>query len=405
MLCHASALEALDTIGCGDDIVSQGLKSTSLNVGIRSSSIFSLYTESLRPHTRHPYILTITQNVIERAFEKRLASSGVIIHRPLEVVGLACNAEDPQYSDITFEDGKVVTAKYVIGADGARSAIRTMAGIGFSDPTYVKGEENNLTQMLVADVTFNNVNEDPAPKVFLSPNGTFYIFSLPSSFNKSLSPNDQVLISERVYRIACGVPSEEGEIPRSQSKEYIQSLVDRFGPYRLSSDPTVNPSSEPTQITQVIWSSRFRLRAAVADTAFIRLGSGNSGDGGAVLLVGDAAHIHSPIGGQGMNLGLRDSILLGEVLMKHICATENEPLSQADMMLREFAAARRARALEVIKLTKRMVSLEGMKHRERIAWWFPVDSDTFRAWMLWIVGRIPFLKNQMVWDVSGLGKA
>jgi len=124
MLCQPSALEALDTIGCGDDIVSQGLKSTSFDAETRSTRLSGLCTESLKPHTRHPYYLTITQNVIERTLEKRLASSGVIIHRPLTVVGLAHNAENPQYSDVTFEDGKIITAKYIIGADGARSAVR-----------------------------------------------------------------------------------------------------------------------------------------------------------------------------------------------------------------------------------------------------------------------------------------
>jgi len=280
-----------------------------------------------------------------------------------------------------------------------------MTGIGFFDPTYVQGEEDNLAQMVFADVTFDNADaDDPTPKTTMSPNSTFVFFPLPSSFNDSLACDGQAPVSERIYRIGCGVPLAEGEIPRSQSKEYIQNLVDRFGPYRLSSDPTVNPNSKPTQIQQVIWSSRFRVRASVADTTFIRLPAEKSGDGGAVLLVGDAAHIHSPVGGQGMNLSLCDGIFLGEVLTKHIRATETEPLSQADMILHEFARRRRARALEVIKLTKRILSLEAMKYRERMAWWFPIDSETYRAWLLWIVGRIPFLRNQMVWDVSGLGK-
>ena len=68
-------------------------------------------------------MLVITQNLTERALEKKLASCGVIVHRPLKVVGLKRNAENPRFSDVAFEDGRVIAAKYVIGADGARSTV------------------------------------------------------------------------------------------------------------------------------------------------------------------------------------------------------------------------------------------------------------------------------------------
>lgn len=123
-LSHA---QALDTIGCGDDIVSQGIKSTSFNIGSRSTSLATPHIESLASYTRHPYILVVTQNVAERTLEKKLASLGVNIHRPLKVVRLNRNAESSLLTDVTFEDGSVITTAYVIGADGARSVVRTSA--------------------------------------------------------------------------------------------------------------------------------------------------------------------------------------------------------------------------------------------------------------------------------------
>ena len=276
-----------------------------------------------------------------------------------------------------------------------------MAGIGFSDSTVVEGEtENNLAQMILADVTFDTMGADDfTSSITLSPNSLFLCFPLPSTFNEFLAAEGQVPISERVYRIGCGVPLEEGEIPHSPPKEYLQNLVDRFGPYHLASDP-----NKPTCIKEVIWSSRFRNHASIAGTTFSRLGPGEPGEGGVILLIGDAAHIHSPAGGQGMNLGLRDAIFLGEALTKHIRATESELLFEADAILCDFATTRHARALEVIKLTKNILSVAGMKYRGRMSWWCPVDSATFRAWMLWALGSIPFVQRKVAWELSGLSR-
>ena len=280
-----------------------------------------------------------------------------------------------------------------------------MASIGFSDPTIVEGEtDNNLAQMILADVTFDTADADDVRLgVTLSPHSLFLCFPLPSTFNESLAAEGQASISKRIYRIGCGVPLEEGEIPHSPPKEYLQNLVDRFGPYHLASDPALNPN-KPTCIKDVVMSSRFRNHASIADTTFSRLGPGEPGEGGVILLIGDAAHIHSPAGGQGMNLGLRDAIFLGEVLTKHIRATETEPPVEADAILHEFATTRRARALEVIKLTKNILSVTGMKYRRRVSWWCPIDSATVRAWVLWALGSIPFVQKKMAWELSGLGR-
>lgn len=279
-----------------------------------------------------------------------------------------------------------------------------MAGIGFSDPINAEGKaDNNLAQTIIADVTFDSADADQsASTATLTTQNFFICFPLPPSFNESLAVDNQVTISETVYRIGCGVPLEDGEIPNSPSKQYLQDIVDRFGPYCLASDPAVNPNGRPTHIKDVIWSSRFRDHAAIANVMFTRLDAGKSGQGGAILLVGDAAHIHSPVGGQGMNLGLGDAIFLGEVLTKHIRATETRPLSKADEILREFGSERRARALEVIRLTEDLQWVFAMKYRKWAFWWCPIDSETVRAWVMWVLGRIPFAQRKIAWELSGL---
>ena len=272
-----------------------------------------------------------------------------------------------------------------------------------------QSEKANLAQMVLADVTFDApVKEIPFAGT-LSPNSFFLRVRLPSTFNEYLVANGHPTLTGHLYRIGSGVPLEDGEIPHSPSKEYLQDIVDRFGPYSLSSDPSVNPKSKSVRIKDVIWSTRFRNRAAIADTPFTRLGSSGSlqsgePEGGAILLVGDAAHIHSPAGGQGMNLGLRDAIFLGETLTKHIHAAETKPLSEADVILREFATVRHARALEVIGLTKGILSIMGSKPGEWMYWWLPISAATVRNWTLWVAGKLPFMQRKMAWGLSGLGR-
>ena len=267
----------------------------------------------------------------------------------------------------------------------------------------------NLAQVVLADVTFDAPVEDTNPGGTLSPNSFFICAPISSAFNEYLVANGHPSVTGHLYRIGSGVPLEEGEIPQSPSKEYLQNLVDRFGPYTLSSDPSVNPKSKSVRIKDVTWATRFRNHAGIADTPFIRLGSSGSSErgepeGGVILLVGDAAHIHSPAGGQGMNLGLRDAVFLGEALTKHIHATETMPLSKADVILDDFAAVRHARALEVIGLTKGLLSIMGAKHGEWVCWWLPISAATFRTWALWVVGMLPFMQRKMGWELSGLGR-
>jgi 2-polyprenyl-6-methoxyphenol hydroxylase-like FAD-dependent oxidoreductase len=117
-------MQALDTIDCGDDLVSQGTKSSRFAIGSRSEALFKLYMGGLGSYTRHPYALVVPQNITEHVLGAKLAGLGVIVHRPLKVVGLKRNEENSHLSDVTFEDGRVISAKYVVGADGARSVVR-----------------------------------------------------------------------------------------------------------------------------------------------------------------------------------------------------------------------------------------------------------------------------------------
>ncbi|KIM55219.1 hypothetical protein SCLCIDRAFT_1221363 [Scleroderma citrinum Foug A] len=397
---HAATLETLDTIGCGDELVSKGSKWTYVTQATRTTIIAQIPFARLKPYTRHPYGLIIPQVLTEQILGQKLASLGVSVHRPYRVVGMKPNSNDAKFADVTFEDGQVITAKYIIAADGAHSTIRAIAGINFTDPT---SENNNavLEHIAQADVTFDDENVDGSvTRGIMCPENFFLCAPLPSMLNEYHATTTGQTVKERIFRISVGVT---GDVPRTPSKEYTQNLVDKYGPVELSSDPSVNPSGKSVHIKDIIWYSRFRTRSAVADSFFTRLRTGDSDQGAAILLVGDAAHIHSPAGGQGMNLGLRDAIFLGEVLTRHINAAETGSLSDVDTILTSFMAERRSLALEVIAFTKRILFVAGIKD-ENIAWWLPISKMALRNFLLLVLGNLWFVQTSAVWSLSGLGR-
>jgi 2-polyprenyl-6-methoxyphenol hydroxylase-like FAD-dependent oxidoreductase len=177
-----------------------------------------------------------------------------------------------------------------------------LAGIGFEDPDGLTDKHtHNLSQMVLADVRFT---PDPVPLFPTNDTGGEGVVSPDSFFlfvplTSCASTYDDF---DKVYRLACGIPMSSGTPPHAPTTTYLQDLVDKYGPIELCSDPSANPN--PVQISQTLWSARFRTHSAIADRFFMRFGSAGGNydpeSGAAVILVGDAAHIHSPAGGQGM---------------------------------------------------------------------------------------------------------
>lgn len=380
---------------------------------------------SLSHYTAYPFGLVLPQNTTERVLTEKLEGLGVKIFRPHTLTSMKTNSQNVNVVDVSFDNGQIIQTSYVVGADGAKSAVctdnfavsimpysleymyqvRQLARIQFIDPDGdTEDHTNNLTQMVIADITFSSHIPDDGLRGVISPDSLFLFIPLTPSMIEYQGFN-------HVYRLVCGVPVSSGPPPHAPPTSYLQDLIDKYGPIELSSDPSANPN--PVQISHTLWSSRFRTHSAAADHFFTRFGgAGDNSDtnGGAVIfLVGDAAHIHSPAGGQGMNLGLRDAIFLGPVLVKHINQSrgwQTTPATQTsnpDDILRNFASVRRKRALAVIRMTKVMLSLMGAPAASKWFWWFPVSFGTIRNAILRILGRFPFVKSMAAWRVSGLG--
>jgi 2-polyprenyl-6-methoxyphenol hydroxylase-like FAD-dependent oxidoreductase len=296
---HAHTLEVLDRIGAAEPLAAQGIHAPRFTVRDRDRILVPVRFDNLP--TRYPYALMVPQPVTEGVLHDRLVALGGRVLRPYQLVGLD---RDEAGAIATFADGATVRARYLVGADGMHSAVRRLAGIGFGEA----GDEGE--SFTLADV---RVDSDlPRDEVILFFSGAGMLVWAPI-------PGDDLV------RIVAAVPTA----PERPDRAFVQLLLDHRGPARRRS-----------RIREVVWGSRFRVHHRVADRF----------RAGPVLLAGDAGHVHSPAGGQGMNLGLQDAVALGEALAGVLAGGPESALD-------EYAAARRPVAHEVVRFADRLTRL------------------------------------------------
>ncbi|KAF9064995.1 FAD/NAD(P)-binding domain-containing protein [Rhodocollybia butyracea] len=381
---HAATLEALDKYGCASKLVESGIKGSGLRVGDRTSTFVESRFSCITSYTKFPFVLALAQVATEKILEDRLNELGVEVLRPYRVTGMK-ESDKGQGIDVLLESGSVIRTNYVIGADGARSVIRQASGINFADPdgqSYNHNFDERVGQMVLADVSFSGEGDqaflgtESGASMCATADGMCLLipFGKPSSTG--------IVTNETIYRVGFNIPQSVEVPPSEPSLEYLQTKMDRQAPLHLTSNPETNPN--PVHITHVHWATRYRTHSSIADVFFKRI------HGGVVLLVGDSGHIHSPVGGQGMNLGLRDALGLGSVLAEHI-NNGNEDTTD----LENYAASRRVRGLENIKLTKKLMGVLDFMVQPR---WF-----NWPKWILRLLLRVPFFERQIVYRLSGLG--
>ncbi|MCQ4633565.1 FAD-dependent monooxygenase [Shinella sp. CPCC 100929] len=263
---HPRSIELLDQRGIADRFLSQGEKH---GVVLFAGAVLDA---SDRP-TRHNYTLALWQAKIERGLADWASELAVEAYRGCDVTGFVQN---DTCVDVALNDGRTLRSKYLVGCDGGRSLVRKTAGIDFP------GWDPAISYLIFeADMA-----DDPALGMRYGERGVYALGRLEDG--------------KRVRGVVTEQRLERGDKPTIDALR--GALIAAYG-----SDFGVH---------DITWLSRFTDAARQA--AAYREGR--------VLLAGDAAHVHSPVGGQGLNIGLQDAVNLGWKLAQVVKDISSESL-------------------------------------------------------------------------------
>jgi len=276
---HARTIEVLDQRGIADRFLSQG------QVAQVAGFAWIRLDISDFP-TRHNYGLALWQNHIERILAGWVGELRVPIYRGREVTGFA---QDDTGVDVELSDGQSLRAAYLVGCDGGRSLIRKAAGIEFPgwDPT---------TSCLTAEI---EMAEEPEWGIRRDTRGVH-------SLSRLEDGPVRVLVTEQHL----------GHTSEPTLRDLSEALIAVYGADYGIHSPT--------------WISRFTDMARQAASYWDRR----------VLLAGDAAHVHFPVGGQGLNIGVQDAVNVGWKLAQVVKETSPESLLDTYHAERHPVAAR-----------------------------------------------------------------
>ena len=257
-----------------------------------------------RLDTAHPYVLGIPQPTTDRLLAEHATEVGAEIRRGCELAGLS---QDEGGVTAELADGTQLRSRYLVGCDGGRSTVRKLLGVGFpGEPARV--------ETLIGEM---EITEDPAA-----------VAAIVAEVRQTQLRFGAIPLGDGVYRL--GVPAdgvaEDRTVPPTL-EEFKQQLRDFAGTDFGAHSPR--------------WLSRFGDATRLAE----RYRTGR------VLLAGDAAHIHPPTGGQGLNLGIQDAFNLGWKLAAEVVGWAPEGL------LDSYHTERRPVAADVLDNTRAQMEL------------------------------------------------
>lgn len=329
---NARTLEVLEDLDVSWRMVKAGLVAPRFTMRQGAQTLIPVDFSGLP--TAYPFTLMISQADTERLLEERLSELGGHVVR---LKTLSRVTQDQDGVTARFDDGELVRARYLVGADGMNSTVRQQAGIGFAGGEFTES-------FVLADVRVTGTAPRDEVILFYGADGLTVLAPLPGDIFRVVAP--------------------AADAPPVPTAPFVQHLLDSrgFGPGR-------------TLVTDLVWGSRFRIHHRVAD----------SYRAGRLLLAGDAAHVHSPAGGQGMNLGITDAIALAKALAEVMQGGSGAALDG-------YSETQRARAQQVLTLTGRLTRVSTLPRPLR-----PVRNKMMR-----LAAHVPAVQRQLAWQLSGL---
>ncbi len=307
-------LELLNRMGQGvvDRFVQAGLKAEYTNIFAGAKQIAHVDLSTV--DTPYKFVLLIQQSETERLLEEHLASLGVKVERQVELENFE-QTRDSVRCNLLHADGskESVETSWLIGCDGAHSTVRHGLEMTFEGSTM-------LNDWILADIHISGIDGPPAVNIYWHAQGILALFPLGGTR----------------YRVIADVgESASGGIGehRAPTLQEVQQILDLRGSKGLvASDP--------------VWMSSFTINERkVADYR-----------AGRIFLAGDAAHVHSPAGGQGMNTGMHDAFNLAWKL-----ALVSRGLFPAEPLLASYSAERSAVARLVLEATGKATTMALLK--------------------------------------------
>jgi 3-(3-hydroxy-phenyl)propionate hydroxylase len=299
---HSRTIEIFDQRGIAERFLSEGQ--------VAQVAGFAMIRLDLSDFpTRHPYGLGLWQKHIERILAGWVSELPVTFYRGRDVTGFT---QDDTGVDVEVSDGQRFRAQYLVGCDGGRSLVRKTAGIEFPgwDPT---------TSALLAEA---EMTEEPPLGVRRTASGTHALGKV----------EYEIKDGEVVYKKGgtVGIMLTEAQVGNANEptlRDLSEGLIAVYG-----TDYGIHSLTWITRFTDMT-----RQAAAYRDRR--------------ILLAGDAAHVHSPVGGQGLNTGVQDAVNLGWKLAQVVHGTSPESL------LDSYHAERHPVAARVLRNTMAQVAL------------------------------------------------
>ena len=288
----ARTMTILENIGLSEEILSRGtvIEGLDLHFNQRRLGSVSMSLAALSATVRYPFPFILAQPEVEEALENALNKRGTHVEFETEVTGVE---ELKEHVKVMLKDGSTIKARYVVGCDGAHSVVRHSN----KEWKFEGRPVNVIWAQCDGTITDERVHTTRGG-FFVGPSGMApHVYLL---FNPGFALRLPYIHHQRRFRVIVSVPPEQMSL--EQTTEFRYGRIDNRKPTLEQFNGLVKAAMGPnyfSEVTNPTWLTYFMVQERMVN---------NLRNGRRLFLAGDAAHCHSPAGGQGMNMGIQDGI-------------------------------------------------------------------------------------------------